>query len=246
MDVGAQLISTFLVGCRIGGCLMLMPGFSNARVPARVRLLLAVVMALAVSPIAIAPGEVGEVSDVRLLRMIAAETVTGAILGFVGRIYLAALSFMAIAVAGYIGINGVAPSIDGDEPIPALGSLVIVVATLVLLLLDLHRFLMTTVIESYVRMPLAVMPDPRASLSLFADAFQGAFLLGLQVTGPFVVYAVIVNLIFGILGKLIPQIPSYFVSVPFMIVGGLVLLYVALGEMIQIFARAVRMALTSL
>lgn len=225
---------------------MLMPGFSSARVPARVRLFLALVMALAVAPIAIAPGEVAEVSDARLLRMIAAETATGAILGFIGRIYLAALSFMAIAVAGYIGINGVGPSIDGEEPVPALGSLVTVVATLVLLQLDLHRFLMTTVIESYARMPATAMPDPRASLNLIADAFQGAFLLGLQVTGPFIVYAVIVNLIFGILGKLIPQIPSYFVSVPFMLAGGLLLLYVALGEMIQIFARAVRLALASL
>ena len=41
--IGPQaLLATFLIFCRVGTCLMLMPGFSSPRVPMRVRLFLAV------------------------------------------------------------------------------------------------------------------------------------------------------------------------------------------------------------
>ena len=39
----------------------------------------------------------------------------------------------------------------------------------------------------------------------------------------------------GILGKLTPQIPVYFISVPFVLAGGFLILYFTSGEMLQIF-----------
>ena len=36
-----ELSGLFLAFCRIGGCLMLMPGFSNPRIPVQVRLFMA-------------------------------------------------------------------------------------------------------------------------------------------------------------------------------------------------------------
>ena len=38
----ATVLAAFLIFCRIGACLMLMPGFSSARVPLQVRLFVAV------------------------------------------------------------------------------------------------------------------------------------------------------------------------------------------------------------
>lgn len=246
MDLAAEVIGTFMVGCRIGGCLMLMPGFANARVPSRARLFLAVVLALAVAPIAIDSSTLAGASDARLVRMAFAETVTGAIIGFIGRLYLSALGFMATALSSFIGLNGLAHGIDSEEMAPTIATLITVFATLVLLSMDLHRFLMTTVVESYERVPLAVMPDRVAAMHLVAETFQASFLLSLQMIGPFVVYGVIVNLIFGIVGKLIPQIPSYFVSVPFMLLGGFLLLYASMGHLIGLFARAVMEALAQI
>ena len=50
--IGPQvLLATFLIFCRIGTCLMLMPGFSSPRVPVRVRLFLAVAVTLALAPL---------------------------------------------------------------------------------------------------------------------------------------------------------------------------------------------------
>ena len=48
------VFALFLIFCRIGTCLMLMPGFSSSRIPAQVRLFLSFAITLALSPI-IAP-----------------------------------------------------------------------------------------------------------------------------------------------------------------------------------------------
>jgi flagellar biosynthetic protein FliR len=40
-----------LIFCRIGGCLMLMPGFSSPRIPVRARLFVALSLSLALSPL---------------------------------------------------------------------------------------------------------------------------------------------------------------------------------------------------
>ena len=44
------MLLVFLLFCRIGGCLMLMPGFSSARVPPQVRLFIALAVTLALAP----------------------------------------------------------------------------------------------------------------------------------------------------------------------------------------------------
>ena len=55
-------------------------------------------------------------------------------------------------------------------------------------------------------------------------------------SAPFLVYALTVNFLFGVVNKMIPQVPAYFVSVPFVIAGGLALLYVLIGPILLAFA----------
>jgi flagellar biosynthetic protein FliR len=55
------------------------------------------------------------------------------------------------------------------------------------------------------------------------------------VASPFLIYSLLVNLMFGIANRLVQQIPVYFVSMPFVIAGGLALLYFTASELIRIF-----------
>jgi flagellar biosynthetic protein FliR len=49
--IGPEIVlATFLLFCRIGACLMVMPGFSSPRVPMRVRLFVAIAVTLALAP----------------------------------------------------------------------------------------------------------------------------------------------------------------------------------------------------
>jgi flagellar biosynthetic protein FliR len=63
--------------------------------------------------------------------------------------------------------------------------------------------------------------------------------LTLRITSPFIVYSVVVNLAVGLINKLTPTIPVYFISVPFVLVGGLLLLYLVNHELLTQFMTGV-------
>ena len=67
------------------------------------------------------------------------------------------------------------------------------------------------------------------------DALTDSFLLALRITAPFIVYSLMINLMFGILGKLTPQIPVYFISIPFVLAGGGIIFYFTSSELLQLF-----------
>ncbi len=246
VDLAGYGLSMFLVLCRIGACLMVMPGFSSARVPSRVRLFIAIALSTAVTPMILAGENIGEKAAIDLAPLIFNEVLIGSIIGLVSRVYIAALEFTGASISSYIGLQGLNPGIETDDAAPALSLLITATATLLVLLMDLHQVLITTLISSYSRMPIAASADPQTSLHIVTTAIQTAFFLGLQVSGPFIVYGILVNIMFAILGKLIPQVPSFFVSVPFLIGGGLVVLHLLVGEMLLLFGKGIADSLAQL
>jgi flagellar biosynthetic protein FliR len=58
----------------------------------------------------------------------------------------------------------------------------------------------------------------------------------LRLGSPFVAYAVLINLAIGFVNKLTPQIPVYFISLPFVIAGGLILVYFGIVPLLRLFA----------
>jgi flagellar biosynthesis protein FliR len=245
-EAGDYAVGAILILCRLGTTLMIAPGFSTARVPARVRLYVALALALTLTPAVLADQELKPEADGTLTRMVFAECIVGAVIGLVCRFYLAALEFMCNAIANYIGLSALSAGIDHDEPASPLTTLITMVATLLVLFMELHQLLIETVLGSYSSIPLGIVADPQFGIRMLSAALGSASVTSLQISGPFIVYAILVNLLFGLLGKLIPQVPSYFVSLPFLLMGGMLYLYLMLPEMLKIFSDAFAAVLTHL
>jgi flagellar biosynthetic protein FliR len=232
------VLSVFLLFCRIGGCLMLMPGFSSVRVPAQVRLFIALSVTLALAPM-LEPtlrATLADRSSARVLSLIVSEVAVGAMIGVMGRVFFLALQFMAMAAAMFVGIGSMPGTpIDDTEPLPPLATLITLTATVLLFLTDQHWEVLRALLASYVALP---VNEPFAidfSLGKVVDAFTSAFTIALQISSPFLVYALIVNLMLGLANKLIPQIPVYFISTPFVLAGGFVIFYLTIGESLRLF-----------
>lgn len=235
------ILAVFLLFCRIGGCLMLMPGFSSSRIPVHVRLFIALAVTLALSPLLIPTinSAVPNLEPTVVLRLIGSETLTGALIGLIGRLFYMALQFMATAAAQLAGFNpvGGAP-IEDNEPVPTLATFITLTATVLLFVTDQHWEVLRALIASYAVLPVSEPVVPALGLARLADAFSSTFLLALQISSPFIVYALIINLMVGIASKLVPQIPVYFISIPFVLAGGLLLLYFTIGEALRLFMAA--------
>jgi flagellar biosynthetic protein FliR len=238
MDIGADTVQlVFLAFCRIGGCLMLMPGFSSARVPVHVRLFIAVAVTLALSPllVPVLRAALPQVAPDAMLALIISETVVGALIGLMGRLFFLALQFMATAAAMFIGLSNTGAPIEDTEPVPAFAALITLTATLLFFLADQHWEVLRALVGSYSALPVTEPLAAAFSLAKLTDAATSAFLLALQISAPFIVYALIINFMVGIANKLTPQVPVYFVSVPAVLAGGFILLYFTIGESLRLF-----------
>lgn len=238
-DLGPQsLLLTFVLFCRIGGCLMLMPGFSSTRVPMQVRLFISIAITLMLTPLLL-PGLREAVPDLppdRLLQLIFSETLIGGLIGLMGRIFFLALQFMATAAANFIGMSQAAgPAIEDGEPTPTFSVLITLTATLLFFLTDQHWEVLRALIASYRVLPVTEPMAPEFGITKLSEAASSSFLLALQITSPFLVYTLIANLLVGIASRLTPQVPIYFVSGPLVVAGGLVVLYFTIGETLRLF-----------
>ncbi|MGP0060173.1 MAG: flagellar biosynthesis protein FliR [Beijerinckiaceae bacterium] len=234
----STVLAGFILFCRIGACLMLMPGFSSPRVPVSVRLFICFAITAALVPL-LAPDIVKLLKDdapFDVLRLIVSELLIGGLIGFMGRIFFAALETLGTGMAMFTGLsNALGAPINEDEPLPSLAALLTFLATTLLFVTDLHWEVLRGLVASYRTIPAAVEFAPRSGLVQVADCLSRAFFLALRIASPFIMFSVIVNLAIGFANRLTPQIQVYFISMPFVVAGGLVLLYFTYRQLLVIF-----------
>lgn len=242
-EATSVILGIFLIFCRIGSCLMLLPGYSSLRIPAQVRLLIAIALSLAISP-GLLPDIVPVVragDDTARLQLIVSELLNGVTIGLLGRVFLLALQFAANFMAFAIGMGqSIGAPVDEAEAVPSLVTLITMTATVMIFALNLHAEIILALLASYATLPVALGFTPRDGLMALADNLDETFLLCLRIASPFVVYAVVVNLAIGLANKLTPQIPVYFISLPFVLAGGLFLLGFSIGDFLTEFTAAYR------
>jgi flagellar biosynthesis protein FliR len=171
-----------------------------------------------------------------VVALLISETVIGILIGVMGRMFFLALQFMAMAAAMYIGL-GTMPGapVEDVEPLPAFATLITLTATLLFFLTDQHWEVLRAVLGSYTALPLS---EPLAfdfSVAKLTDALTNAFVIALQISSPFIIYALIVNLMAGLANRLVPQVPVYFIATPFILAGGFLILYLTIGESLRLF-----------
>ena len=104
-----SILGVFVIFCRVGGCLLVAPGLSSARVAPRIRLFIALTVTLALAP-ALLPklgSGLRNSAPADTLWWIGCETLTGLAIGFFGRSFYFALETMASGVATMIGLGGI-------------------------------------------------------------------------------------------------------------------------------------------
>jgi flagellar biosynthetic protein FliR len=237
-----NVLATFIVFCRIGACMMLVPGYSSVNVPAQVRLFVALVTTFALTPILVAvlTPLLKDAPPLMLAKLIGSELLIGSVIGIGGRVFFLALETMATVLASAIGLSNIPGAPIGDtNPSPAVVPLIMAAVTTLFFLTDQHWQVLRGLMNSYD----VWHPGDRFNGSMALDQLTGrlsdAFVLTLRITSPFIVYSIIVNLAIGLINKLTPTIPVYFISIPFVMFGGFLLLYLTSDELLTQFMLGV-------
>lgn len=236
-----SVLTAFVVFSRIGACLLVMPGFSSPRIPVQVRLFIAVAVSLALTPLQIDVVRplLAEGSPVQLLGVMGSELIIGAGIGLLGRMFFAALEFIGVAVAMSVGLSSnLGAPVEADEPLPALTTLLTLAATALMFLTDLHLEVFRALQASYGSLPITGGFAPRFTLDQIVGKTSEAFLLTVRIGSPFLIFSLMMNVAMGLVGRLVPGIQTFFLSAPFLLIGGLLLLSIVIRPMVLIFIDA--------
>lgn len=231
-------LGVFILFCRIGGCLMLAPGFSSAQIPTQVRLFVALAATLALTPLLIGrlpPESLGE-DPIPALKIIVIELLIGGSIGLMARIFMIALETLATVSATGLGLsNPFGVELDAGEALPPLVTFVSMSATVLIFVLDLHWEVLRGLVASYSAMPVTGDFDSGFALRHIGDILVGSFRASLRICSPFILYAIVVNLAISIINRLTPQIAIFYISAPFIIAGGMFLLFFTIKSMLGEF-----------
>ena len=230
-------LSVFFVFCRIGGCLMLTPGFGSARVPMQVRLLFSLGASAAIfSALGEFEGMRQAAGDITaIVKLAGLETAKGVFIGFLVRFFFAALQWVGETSSSAVGLGTNQTDPEDGEQVPALTSMISITATALFFITDQHLELLRALMQSYSVFAFGADFGNNGEMLELVKVLGAASLVALQVCAPFIVFSVVVTALFGILNKLAPMIPVYFISPPFIIGGGLMLFYFVSQDLFSVF-----------
>ncbi len=227
-----------LVAGRVGGAVMLMPGFSATYVSVRVRVLLTLMISLVLLPVLadLMPPLPGAPSEV--LRLLAAEILIGVFLGTLARIILGALQVAGTVIAL---ISSMANAFIMDPVAEQQGSIISSLLTMVgvtlIFVTDLHHLMLIAVVDSYSLFAPGIIPPIGDMAEMVSVKTSETFRLGVQLAGPYLVAGISYNLAMGLVTRLMPQMPVYFVALPAQILGSLFLMMVILPGLMLVFLQ---------
>jgi flagellar biosynthesis protein FliR len=233
------IFAGFIIFCRLASCLMVAPGMSSQHIPARARLLIALACTYALFPLLV--GNVFPIVSTAgfsdMVRLIVSESLVGLLIGLCGRVFFLALEFAGTAVTSFLNFSAMpGVPLEDTEQSSSFSALINMSALVLVFISDLHVELLKGLIQSYgvIGVKFEIMA-PQAALRQLTAALLLTFDLALRLISPFLLYSIIANLLFGLANKLLPQIPVYFISAPFIIAGGLGLCILVTPECVSLF-----------
>lgn len=236
--LAGEALGVLLVFTRLGAALMLVPGLGEHYVLPRMRLLLALILSLLVTPALVDAMPVLPREPLALARLVALEALVGLLLGFVARLALTAIHAGGSLIAMQSGLSAAAmfdPSEAGQGTVP--GSFLAAAALTLMFAADFHHLLLRAVAASYATFPIGGAIDTEAASSLLLRLSADALATGVRIAAPMILAGLVVNLGLGAIGRMVPSFPIFFLALPAQLLLALVVLELSLPEAMQLFGR---------
>ena len=171
-----------------------------------------------------------------LVALVLVEIGIGLFIAVTARLLMSALNVAGTVIAFQSGLAA-AQSFDPTQN--AQGATVARFLTLFGLVLifatDLHLLIIKAMVFSFQQFPIGQLPMIESMTSVVVDVVAASFAMGIAIAAPFLVYGMVFNIAMGLLARLMPQLPVFFVAMPANIFLSFVILMVVLSAMLMAF-----------
>lgn len=218
----AEIFAYLLVFARIGTTVAILPGFGESYVSPRIRLLLALAITVLLTPLLTDQLPALPASPVELVLLVGGEGLVGLFIGSVARLLLSALAVGGAILAFSSGLANAMlfnPLLSDQGALP--GVFLSILGLLTIFVTDTHHLMLMALLDGYTLfLPGGVLPFGDFS-DMLAQILAGSFRMGMQIASPFLLYGIVFYVGMGLLARLMPQMPIFFVALPIQILLGL-------------------------
>ena len=209
---------------RISALLLAAPMFGARTVPARARVLLAVMLAVLVAPQVTVPADVDTVSMAGVLLLLR-EVLIGVSMGFMLQLMFGAMAMAGEIVALSMGL-AFASMVDPERgvSVPLVGQYFVIFTTLLFLTLDGHLALLILLMDSFWLPPPAAAGLPAGGFWQLVGWGSAMFEAAVFVALPASAALLVASVSMGLIARSAPQLNIFAVGFPMTLVLGLVVL----------------------
>lgn len=213
---------------RILGLFATAPLFGNRTIPVRVKISLGILLSLIVAPIVPALPAVDPMSLTGLL-ILMQQMVIGLAMGLAMRIVFAAIEMAGEIVGMTMGL-GFATFFDPQSKghSSAISQFMSLLMLMLFLAANFHLVLLSTLVDSFITMPIAADSFGASSFQLLASWGGRIFSAGVQLSLPIVAALLINNIALGVLTRASPQLNLFGIGFPIAIGVGFIMIALTL------------------
>ena len=236
--ITALVLQAALVFARVGGMVMLLPGFGEASVPPIIRA--GIAMAFTIIIFSLVESRLPTVSQLpfALGSALISEIAIGLYLGWLVKVAALALPMAGQVISYQIGLSSV---IVPDQQLGAQSTLLSSAFGLAVPALifgsGLFALPIMALVTSYRLMPPGGVIQASDIVHLAFMFSRQEFLMALRLAAPFLVAGLMWQAGLAIITKLVPQIQIFFIAAPGQILGGLTLLGLTCMTLIALWER---------
>jgi flagellar biosynthesis protein FliR len=224
---------------RIAAMLMVAPIFSTRQVPARHRILLAVLITWLVQPL-LPPAPVVPLFGPEGFLILLQQVGIGVALGFLLQMAFNALILGGQVIAFSMGL-GFANMMDpaNGMQVPVVSQFWLIMAMLAFVMMNGHLVLISAVVDSFTVLPVGPVGLGTAGLWELVSWATRMFAAGVVIAMPVIASLLLINIGMGVISRAAPQLNIFAIGFPITLMMGFLLVWVTLPQVLTSFGRLV-------
>ena len=211
----SQVFAFFLIFCRVGSGIMILPAFGETYVPPQIRLAFAFMLSLLLVPV------VGKVipplpsTPLALTVLVASEILTGLFIGTICNILISATHVAGMIFSFQSGMSSaVIFDVTQSSQGSLIGNFMGLLALVLIFAADLHHLMLRGITDSYLVFLPGNWPPIGDFMETAARTVSDTFIIATQISTPLIVVGTLLFLGAGILSRLMPTMQVFFVLIP--------------------------------
>jgi flagellar biosynthetic protein FliR len=231
-----NLFAFVLIFVRVGTAMMLMPGFGSIEISPTIKLAIAAAVTFVLVPVLSGVMPRIPAAPATLGILFLGEALVGAFFGAVSRTFIGALHVGGTLIANAASLtNAFVQDPIAEQQSSIVSGFLGTLGLCLVFVTNMHYLMLRSVIESYS----LIAPGADIMVGDMSDLLsrhvEDAFVLGVQLSAPFLVVSLAYYVGLGLLSRLMPALPVFFIGLPLQIAVQMIIWTLGLSTMMFVF-----------